>query len=190
MSATQIAYRLEDAQHARLAERARRCASTPTAQARADLLLLRDLLATEARRIELTVDEARVLAAITGGDLMSPGIGHILYGETADAFAIARRADPTGGDISSYATQFRIDEDHLLRRLAELGPAGDLAVRDALSRWWSTQVEPSGQDTTGDGEDADPGDGAGAADARDAASFAAAGLRITAPTAPRPGRTG
>lgn len=138
-----INYRLPEASATRLDERATRSATTPTTQARTDMLTLWDLIDAEARRLPLTVAEASCLASIVGQPMMSPGVGLILLAEASDAFRLAREADPTGGEVSSYAAQYEVDEERLLERLAQLGPAGDLAVRDALSRWWAGGMEPT-----------------------------------------------
>ncbi|WP_166345169.1 hypothetical protein [Phytoactinopolyspora limicola] len=135
----QIQIRVDAATKAWLDDRAARYAagSTPQ-QIRADLTTLQGLMAVEARRLPLTAAEAQCLAAISSGTMATHAIGQLLHAEVSDAFRLAREADPTGGAVSSYAAQFGIDEEHLLKRLASLGPAGDLAVRDALSRWWAT----------------------------------------------------
>ena len=38
-----------------------------------------------------------------------------------------------------------IDEDDLVEVLRGIGPTADLALRDALSRWWATGGEPTGE---------------------------------------------
>jgi len=133
MTSGQIAYRLSEELFAGLAARAAANASTPTAQAKADLLVLQDLLATELRRFPLTRAEADVLLEIANGTIFGPAIGHLLHGEVSDAFAIAREEDP---EDLSYEAQFGVDETRFLKRLAGMSPCADLAVREALVRWW------------------------------------------------------
>ncbi len=144
MTSGQIAYRLTEAQYAWLAARAAANRSTPTAQARDDLLVLHHLLSTELRRFPLTRGEAGTLVEINNGAFFGTSIGRVLHAQAADAFAIAREADPLGGEASSYATQYGIDEDHLLRRLGAMSPCADLAVREALGRWWSGEDRGEG----------------------------------------------
>lgn len=181
---TQLNIRVDDALGAWLDNRqARYMSGSKQMQARTDLALLRDLLTAEARRVPFTVDEARALASIVAGAMIQPTIGHVLWPEVADAFSIARAADPTGGEVSSYAAQFGIDENSLLERLQMLSPAGDLAVRDALSRWWRQQEllnHARGVDESNGRESGEPPD--------DAETFAAAGLRITRGTPVPPSR--
>jgi len=153
MTSGQIAYRLSEDQFAELAARAAANSSTPTAQAKDDLLVLHHLLAGELRRFPLTRAEADALLEIHGGTLFGTAIGHLLSAVVSDAFAIARESDPTGGEMSSYEAQFGIDEARLLKRLATMSPCADLAVREALARWW--KAEDRGEE-----------------------SYAAAGLRI------------
>jgi len=153
MTSGQIAYRLTEEQYAWLATRAAANSSTPTAQARDDLLMLHNLLAAELRRFPLTRGEANTLLEISMATFFGRSIGHLLYAEAVDAFAFAREVDPISGEVCSYADQFGIDEDHLLQRLASMSPCADLAVREALARWWSDED-------------------------RDENSFAAAGLHI------------
>ncbi len=144
MTSGQIAYRLTAEQYAELAARAAANSSTPTAQAKDDLLVLHHLLATELRRFPLTRGEADALLEIDNGAFFGTSIGRLLHAQAADAFAIAREADPTGEGTSSYATQYGIDEGRLLRRLAAMSPCADLAVREALARWWSGEDRGEG----------------------------------------------
>ncbi len=144
MTSGQIAYRLTAEQYAELAARAAANSSTPTAQARDDLIVLHHLLATELRRFPLTRGEAGTLLEIDNGAFFGTSLGRVLHAQVADAFTIAREADPTGGASSSYAAQYGIDEGHLLRRLAAMSPCADLAVREALARWWSGEDRGEG----------------------------------------------
>jgi len=153
MTSGQIAYRLTAEQYAWLATRAAASSSTPTAQAKDDLLMLHNLLAAELRRFPLTRGEANALLEISMGTFFGRSIGRLLHAEAVDAFAFAREVDPSSGEACSYADQHGIDEGHLLQRLASMSPCADLAVREALARWWG---------------DKDRGEG----------SYAAAGLHI------------
>jgi len=144
MTSGQIAYRLTAEQYAELAARAAASSSTPTAQAKGDLLVLHHLLAAELRRFPLTRGEADVLLEIDNGAFFGTSLGRVLHAQAADAFTIAREADPTGGEACSYADQHGIDEAHLLRRLGAMSPCADLAVREALARWWSDEDRGEG----------------------------------------------
>jgi hypothetical protein len=118
------------------AERAHRPDNLAEA-ARTELGVFDGLLHAELRRIILTEAEASALAALYS-TFDASAIGMLLYAEAADGFRLARGKDPTGGDMSSFATQFSINEEVLLAKLLECGPTADLALRDALSRWWQT----------------------------------------------------
>ncbi|HJX88731.1 MAG TPA: hypothetical protein VJ277_14285 [Gemmatimonadales bacterium] len=119
-------------------------AASPGEQARIELGMWRDLLAMELRRIRLTLPQASCIADILGGHLMSPGLGYrpgLVYAEVADAFHIAAEGPVPG--CSTYGEKWGIDEDALLAYLAELNPAADHALMDALCRWWAQDSEPT-----------------------------------------------
>lgn len=131
-------------------------------QAKLELDLWRSVLAGELRRIRLTLAETSCLADVLNGTLLDPtlmaNLG-IVYAVAYDAFRRRRHADPTGGEVSSYAAKWEIDEMKLLDYLGGLGPAADHALRDAIVRWWDTNQDPTVE------------------------GFAAVGLRVTAPEA-------
>ena len=95
-------------------------------------------LESEAKRIAFTEAEAGVLCAVIQNDftLNTGFIGPRIVANLADAFYLARQQ---GGELSSYAGQFGIDEDALLEKLRGLGPLPDLALRIAIAKWWDLQ---------------------------------------------------
>jgi hypothetical protein len=131
-----------------LADRAGRMHTGSThLQAKTELDLWRAVLSVELRRIRLTLAEASCLADILNASMLDAtivggGVG-IAYAEAYDAFRLARES-PLPGE-SSYAAKWDIDEDRLLDVLSRLGPAGDHALRDAFSRWWANDHEPTSE---------------------------------------------
>ncbi len=120
--------------------RARMYSPSRSIQAHTELGLWRTVLAEELKRIRLTLGEAQCLASISGGPMLQPTVGHrlgLLFAEAYDAFRLANE----GAEESSYGAHFGIDEKKLLDWLAGLSPAADLALRDALSRWWETRID-------------------------------------------------
>ncbi|MBQ1048488.1 hypothetical protein KBX50_08425 [Micromonospora sp. C51] len=113
-------------------------------QVRAELELLQSLLSAELRRVRLTVEEASCIADVLNGLMLTSGVavgaGRV-YAECYDAFRMARET-PLHGE-PSYGSKWGIDEDDLLRRLGDLGPTADYALRDAMSRWWEKGHEAS-----------------------------------------------
>jgi hypothetical protein len=157
---TRIQFRAGDKLFAFLALRAART-GTPSAdlQARAEIEIWREVMATELRRIPLTLGEASCLAGILKGHRPSRGpvsasIG-ICYAECEQAFRLAREI----ADQAPAGTWWGISEDVLLAKLQRLGPAADLALEDAIARWHDRHFE-----ATADG-------------------FGQAGLRIISPPA-------
>jgi hypothetical protein len=110
--------------------------------ARGELVTFDKLLAVELWRVQLTLAEAQALADVAAGSAHEPyEVGLVLFGATSDTFRLARE----GGKEASYAARFGVDEQVLLNKLLAVGPAADLALRDAISRWWDA----------GSGDDAD-----------------------------------
>ena len=113
-----------------VARRARRSESGSVAQQIAvDVATLADILAGEARRLPLTLAEARLLREVVAPGLVAPGAGRVLLGALIDAIDIAREAGP---DLSA---PHDVDAEELTRKVRALGHAGDLAVREALAEW-------------------------------------------------------
>lgn len=128
-------------------------------QAQAELQMWRDALDGELRRLRLTVDQAGCVADVLNGPMLSPGVAAtlgIVYAECYDAFRLARE-DRSGnplpaplGDVSSYGAKWGPEgadpakwEQELLDYLGRLGPAADMALRDAVARWWDEDGEPT-----------------------------------------------
>ena len=98
-------------------------------QIAADVATLADILAGEARRLPLTVAEARLLRDVVGEGLVAPGTGRVLLGALIDAVDIARES------ASDLSVTYSVEEEKLMRKVRSLGPAGDLAVREAVAEW-------------------------------------------------------
>lgn len=132
-----INYRLEDDDLQWLLSRTERMHQPSQHVAgRVELLMWRMVLRGELGRIRLTTAQARCLADVYAGSALDAAVGTplgLVYAEAYDAFRLARRH---GGEVSSYGRKHGIDEQALLDLLADLGPAADAALRDALNRWW------------------------------------------------------
>lgn len=118
-----------------VARRARRSQAGSVAQQIAvDVATLADILASEARRLPLTLAEARLLRDVAGQGLVAPGAGRVLLGALVDAIDIARGA---GSDVSATDD---VDDEQLMRKVRALGHAGDLAIREALAEWHAAKL--------------------------------------------------
>lgn len=138
-SDTRLQVRLGEGLHAWLTDRAARYASPSRHEhGRAELGMWRDVMAAELRRIRLTLPQARCIAQVIDGPLLTPGVPArlgMVYAEVYDAFRIFEDS-PTNDDEA-----FPLDEDgrkELLDYLGRLGPAADMALYDAFSRWWAS----------------------------------------------------
>jgi hypothetical protein len=120
-------------------------------QAAAELALWRLTLAAELRGVRLTLGEASCVAEVLAGPLMTPMVTRsgTVCAACWDAFSLARGREPAG--ISSYGAQHGIDEGRLLKYLGSLSPAADLALADAISRWWGAGAEASEEGFAGAG---------------------------------------
>jgi hypothetical protein len=138
-----------------LKDRAQRMhAGSSNIQARSELELWYSALGTELRRIRLTLAQASCIADVCNGWLMDAtmaGSLPLVYAECYDAFQIARDVAPgLPPDVSSYGAKWGPEgsdpatwEQDLLGYLRTLSPVADHALRDAISRWWEMDLEPS-----------------------------------------------
>jgi hypothetical protein len=115
-------------------------------QAREELRLWRATLAEELRRLQLTLGEASCIAEVMNGTVLAAAISTgqgagLVFAECYDAFRLSRRDD--GVAFSSYGAKWGIDEEALLGKLRNLGPAADHALADAMSRCWQWGAEAS-----------------------------------------------
>lgn len=103
-------------------------------RARTELGLWRDVLTVELARQAWTLDELGMIAdilsgTVTPGTVSRPGTVAV---EVMDA-----TADRTG----IYGAKWGVDEADLIRKLRDLGPAADIALADAVARWWTGHHE-------------------------------------------------
>ncbi len=119
-------------------------------QAKHELALWRAVLAAELGRLRLTLPEATCLAGIlrrtTLDTTLPDGPVGLVYLEVFAAFQRARET-PLPGE-ATHADACGVDEESLLRRLGQLGPAGDHALRDAFTRWWLQDGRPTADEFT------------------------------------------
>lgn len=110
-------------------------------QAGVELGLWRGILATELRRLRFSVPELCCLADVTGGASLDAAHADnlpLMYANAFDAF----RTDFDSTTLSgAYGEHHGIDEQALLDKLIRLTPTQDHALTDALSRWWSQQLD-------------------------------------------------
>jgi hypothetical protein len=130
-------------------------------QAKADLTLLRDILTSELRGIQITLDQARCVADVLSSSILEPYVGitfGLVYAAAYGEFRHARGGPVRG--VSSYGAKHAGSapweqwEDALLDYLRKLTPAQDYALRWAVASWWKQDA------------------------AADAEGFAAVGLRV------------
>lgn len=108
-------------------------------QARTELELWHIVIDGELRRLRMPLAWMNCIGDILNSSMLDSTIGTdtgIIWHEAHDAFRLA-----TG--ISSYGAKWAINEKDLLDWLEKLGPAADHALRDAVSRWWETNQEPT-----------------------------------------------
>lgn len=108
-------------------------------RAHTELHLWRSVLEAELGQQRWTLTELAAIAAALNGALIADavpvGIGHVAV-ELTDA----RRGREDEWDAGMAA---RFDGDQLLAKLVRLGPAADMALADAVSRWWAGSHEHS-----------------------------------------------
>lgn len=130
----QIVFRAAPDLTAWLADRdTRAMGAGPKARARTELGLWRGVLAEELARMSWTLPELAVIAQTLSGTILPDGVGHagnLLAWEVADAVA-------PGPGPQLIPTDWGVDTGALVARLEGLGPAADLALMDAVSRWWA-----------------------------------------------------
>ena len=110
--------------------RAERSASlgSVSSRTRIEMELWRAGLAAELAQQSWTLAEIGMIADICNGAIVPDTIGSNVAANVADAVA----AHP-----GSYGSKWGIDEHALLGRLLLLGPVADIALTDAVARWWA-----------------------------------------------------
>ncbi|MGK5677653.1 hypothetical protein, partial [Actinoplanes sp. URMC 104] len=96
----------------------------------------------ELRKLSFTLGQIDCIADVLNGTALTPTLGQIVWMELADAFEIAR--DSPVPDHSSYGFKWSIDEQALLERVSRINPIADLALRDAVARWWKDNDTTAG----------------------------------------------
>lgn len=140
MPDNRITFRASEDLREWLGQRAERSyTGSPHVQAQNELDTWRTVLRVELRRIPLTLGEACAIADVFKGHAPTAGvvptnIGTI-YAGCYEEFTMAREGGPVP-EVSSYGRKWEIDEEALLSKLQKLGPAADLALEDAIGRWW------------------------------------------------------
>jgi hypothetical protein len=110
--------------------RARRGGDSSVArQIAADVETLSEILAAEARRLPLTVGEARMLRDAAAPMPTASGAGRLLFGALLDTIDAASESG-----IDAQA-RYDVDPEQLTRKLRSAGVAADVAIRDALAEW-------------------------------------------------------
>lgn len=135
-----------------LEDRAER-SSTPSglgARTRTELHLWRSVLQAELALQRWTLTELAAIAAALNGSIISDAVPTSI-GHCAVEFTDARRgreeewdagiADQPAPGVGGSAGRW--SGDQLLAKLARLGPAADMALADAVSRWWACDHEHS-----------------------------------------------
>lgn len=110
--------------------RAERAASlgSVSSRTRIEMELWRAGLAAELAQQSWTLAEIGMIADICNGAVIQDMIGSNAAANVADAVA----AHP-----GSYGSRWSVDEHALLGRLLLLGPVADIALTDAVARWWA-----------------------------------------------------
>lgn len=133
--------RLTDEQAEWLIDRAERTnAPGSTGQRlKTELDLWRHTLAAELRRQRWSLGELGLLADVLNGSLLAdavPGNLGLVAVEVMDARV---------GVEGVYGDKWGVDEMALVDVLLRLGPAADIALMDAVSRWWAMDAEHTAQ---------------------------------------------
>lgn len=101
------------------------------ARARAELRLWQDVLAAELGRQIWTLGEIGLVADVLSGSMLPDRVGAVVALQVLDGCS---------GLDNVHGQRWGVDEDALLGRLRRLGPAADLALLDAVSRWWASDT--------------------------------------------------
>ena len=144
MATDRIAIRIDPQLHDWLSQRQQRFYSpSASKQADSDLSMLRGLLELEAQAVPLTVSECSALAETAAGTVIDATLGQTLAVDLMEAMhhASAAPAGLPAHPDNTVAARHGINEDELLAKLRGLTVTQDLAVRDALSRWWAADGE-------------------------------------------------
>ncbi len=100
-------------------------------RARVEVDMWRTVLAGELARQHWTLPELGMIASVIAGSLISDAVG-VTAGRVAFELLGAR-----AGREGELGAEWGCDESDVLERLLRLGPAGDAALADAVSRWWA-----------------------------------------------------
>jgi hypothetical protein len=129
MATNPINLRLNDDQAAWISDRSRRALTGESAgqRVKTELDLWRSVQEAELARLKLTLAELNLLADIMNNPIPAP---------VAGGYAVLELIDARAGQEGLYGAKWGVDEAALLDKLSRLGPAGDYALVDAISRWW------------------------------------------------------
>lgn len=109
----------------------------PGTRVRTELNLWRGVLSEELRRQHWTLPELGLLAdlhnGVIGSNAIPIDVGFVAHG-VIDSF----KADP-----GIYGDKWSVDEAALSKKVLNLGSAADLALFDAIARWWEAHAENS-----------------------------------------------
>ena len=145
MSDNKIAWRSDPDTIDWLTGRAERALAGQTLglRARIELSMWRQVLAEELRRQRWTLGQLGLIADALNGTMVPDAVA------TSVGLVAAEVIDATRSAPGQYAAKWGVDEDALTVALSRLSPAGDIALADAVARWWSL-----GADHSADGWDA------------------------------------
>lgn len=96
------------------------------------MLLWRSALGAELARQTWDLPELGLIAAVCTRPVLADALG-VPVGLVAQEVIDATAATP-----GLLGEAWGVDEQQLIGRLAQLGPTADLALYDAVSRWWAT----------------------------------------------------
>lgn len=133
---------LDDDTAAWIADRAERAlfGGSSALRVKTELQTWRDHLRAELDRMRFTLEELGLIANVLSGSLgLDGGAGLTVTFELADAFSIADAKDL--GGPGSFGRHHDTDEGALLLKVSRLGPTGQHALADAVSRWWAAGHE-------------------------------------------------
>ena len=100
-------------------------------RAKTELGLWRAVLRVELQRQHWTLAEMGLLADVHNGAIISDGVGVIAMGVI----------DSLHEYPGSYGEKHEVDEDAIKEKVLDLGPAADIALADAIARWWATNAD-------------------------------------------------
>ena len=104
-------------------------------RAKTEVDMWRAVLAGELDRQRWTMSEIGMIADVIAGSLLTDAVGVTVSHAAVELMGARVAAE------GILTTKWGTDELAVLDRLSQLGPAADIALCDAVSRWWDLDLD-------------------------------------------------